>query len=149
MARSASVPDERRVHRHAVVLLVGTVDRRLLPALRFVARLPRADVRALHVSVDADQARRLAADWMRLGLTWIPLDIQDATNESLAEAVGRVVEGRAAGTGDMTVVVPELEPTQWWHRLLHRGSARQIVRRLGAVPRVTIVVVPFAADGRR
>ncbi|MGH9284650.1 MAG: hypothetical protein ACRD0M_03105 [Acidimicrobiales bacterium] len=62
-------------------MLVSVVDRRILPALRFVSRLPETDVRALHVSVEAFETRRLAEDWMELGLTWLPLHIHDAATE--------------------------------------------------------------------
>ena len=130
-------------------MLVSAADRRILPALRFVSRLAETDVRALHVSVDAEETRRLAEDWMVLDLTWLPLHIHDSATDDLAEAVREVVEREAAQTSDVIVVVPELEFTHWWHPLLHRRSARRIAQRLQALPEVTTVIVPFAAPRDR
>ena len=135
----------RTARRHTAIVLVSAADRRILPALRFVSRLAETDVRALHVSVDAEETRRLAQDWMKLDLTWLPLHIHDSATEDLAEAVQEAVEREAAKTGDVIVVVPELEFTHWWHPLLHRRSARRIARRLQPLPEVTTVIVPFIA----
>ena len=135
----------RTTRRHTAILLVSAADRRILPALRFVSRLAETDVRALHVSVEAAETRRLAQDWMELDLTWLPLHIHDSATDDLAEAVLEAVEREAGETGDVIVVVPELEFTHWWHLLLHRRSARRIAHRLQPLPEVTTVIVPFTA----
>lgn len=129
--------------RHTAIVLVSAVDRRIIPALRFVSRLAETDVRALHVSVEAAETRRLAREWMKLDLTWLPLHIHDSATDDLVEAVRVAVEREAGESGDVIVVVPELEFTHWWHPLLHRRSARRIAQRLQLLPRVTTVIVPF------
>jgi hypothetical protein len=131
-----------------VLLLVGGVDRRILPALRFVSRLSDTEIRALHVSVDAGETRRLADDWMRLGLTWIPLHIHEAAADDLPQAVRLLVQ-QVVGADRVTVVVPELESVRWWHGLLHRRSGRRIARQLYELPDVTTVIVPFESSGTR
>lgn len=131
--------------RRTAVVLVSAADRRLLPALRFVSRLVETDVWALHVSIEAEETRRLAEDWMKLDLTWLPLHIHDSATDDFAEAVREAVEREAGETGDVIVVVPELEFTHWWHLLLHRRSARRIAHRLQPLPEVTTVIVPFTA----
>ncbi len=136
----------RTDRRHTAIVLVSAADRRLIPALRFVSRLAETDVRALHVSVEAAETRRLARDWMKLDLTWLPLHIHDSVTDDLAEAVREAVEREAGKTGDVIVVVPELEFIHWWHRLLHRRSARRIARRLQPLPEVITVIVPFTAS---
>lgn len=133
--------------RHTAVVLVSTVDRRILPALRFVSRLPDTDVRALHVSADTDETRRLAREWMDLGLTWLPLHIHDPAAETLSESLRVAVRQEAERTsGSVTVVVPELEFCRWWQALLHRHSARRIVQDLQAISEVTTVIVPYATS---
>lgn len=147
--RQAGV-EQRTDRRHTAIVLVAAVDRRIVPALRFVSRLPQTDVRALHVSVDPDETRRLAEDWMRLGLTWLPLSIHDPPAEELLSSVGEAVRREAEQRGEVTVVVPELELPCWWHPLLHRRSARRIARHLQSLTGVTTVIVPFAVPpGRR
>lgn len=133
----------RAARRHTAIVLVSAADRRMIPALRFVSRLAETDVRALHVSVEAEETRRLAEDWMKLDLTWLPLHIHDSATDDLAEAVREAVEREAGETSDVIVVIPELEFIHWWHPLLHRRSARRIARRLQRLPEVTTVVVPF------
>jgi hypothetical protein len=136
----------RTARRNTAIVLVSAADRRILPALRFVSRLAETDVRALHVSVKTEETRRLAADWMKLDLTWLPLHIHDSATDDLPEAVREAVEREAAETGDVIVVVPELEFTHWWHPLLHRRSARRIAQQLQPLPEVITVIIPFTAS---
>lgn len=146
MAKPEPAVERRTRRRHTAVVLVSVVDRRILPALRFVSTLAETDVRALHVSVDAAETRRLAEDWMELGLTWLPLQIHDAAAEALPDSLRQAVEHQAAFFGDVTVVVPELDFYRWWHPLLHRHSARRMAQLLQPLPRVTTVIVPYAAS---
>lgn len=132
--------------RHTALVLVSTVDRRILPSLRFVSRLPDTDVRALHICFDSGETRRLAHDWMALGLTWLPLHIHDAVTGSLADSVRHAVGQEATGSWGVTVVVPELEFYRWWYPLLHRRSARSIAQELEALPVVTTVIVPYTVS---
>ena len=148
MVRPDGIFELRRTRNHAVILLVSVVDRRIVPALRLVSRLGCSDCRALHVSVDAADTRKLAADWMNLGLAWLPLHIEEAAAESIPAAVRRAVEKDAAGIERVTVVVPELDLVRWWHPLLHRCSARRIAEQLQPLPGVTTVIVPFCVPGR-
>lgn len=134
----------RTARRHTAIVLVSVADRRIVPALRFVSRLAQTDVRALHVSVDPEETRRLAADWMKLDLTWLPLYIHDTPAEDLLGSLRQAIEREAQGTGEVIVVVPELQFTRWWHPLLHRRIARRIALQLQPLPRVTTVIVPFA-----
>ena len=146
MAKPNPVTEHRTKRRHTAIVLVSVVDRRILPALRFVSRLPDTEVSALHVSVDAAETRRLAEDWMELGLTWLPLHIHDAAIETLRDALRAAVVQQAAPSGDVTVVVPELDFDRWWHPLLHRRSARRIAQLLQSLPGVATVIVPYAAS---
>ena len=149
MAGHPTAFEWQRVRHHTVILLVAAVDRRIVPALRFVGRLPRADVRALHVSVDPDDTRRLATDWMNLGLTWLPLHVHEPAAETLPASVRQAVEQELDEAGTTTVVVPELDFDRWWQRLLHRGTARRITHQLQNLPNVSTVIVPFVAPIRR
>lgn len=134
----------RTARRHTAIVLVSAADRRIVPALRLVSTLAQTDARALHVSVDPEETRRLAADWMKLDLTWLPLSIYDTPTEDLLGSLRQAVEREAHETGEVIVVVPELQFTRWWHPLLHRRIARRIALQLQPLPRVTTVIVPFA-----
>lgn len=138
-----AVFQRRTAPRHRAIVLVSVADRRIIPALRFVSRLAQTDVRALHVSVDPEETRRLAADWLKLDLTWLPLYIHDPPTEDLLGSIRQAVEREAHETGQVIVVVPEVQFTRWWHPLLHRRIARRIALQLQPLPRVTTVILPF------
>jgi hypothetical protein len=143
MAGTNAVFELRAARSYPVVVLISAVDRRILPALRFVSRLPFAEPRALHVSVDPDETRAVARAWMALGLTWLPLHIREGADEGIAACVAACVKEEAVAVESVTVVVPELHLPRWWHPLLHRQSARHIAAELQAAPRITPVIVPF------
>ena len=146
MARPEAALQRRTTFRHTAIVLVASVDRRILPALRFVSRLPDTDVRALHISVEREETRRLAMEWMELELTWLPLHIRDGTGESFLSSVQRTVRQEADAAGELTVVLPELEHARWWHPFLHRRTARRIAQSLQPLPQVTAVLVPYFID---
>ena len=127
-----------------VVVLVAALDRRVLPALQFAVRLPADRAKAWHVATDPNSARDLAVNWMGVGLSSIVLEIHDLTGGSVATTVRRLVEAEAAAGNEVTIVIPELHLPRWWMPVLHHGYARQIIRDIQSVPRVTPVLVPYA-----
>lgn len=143
MAQRETIFEARAARSYPVVLLVSAVDRRILPALQFVSRLPFAETRALHVSVDPDETRHIVRAWMELGLAWLPLYIREGSRGGLAAAIKTALD-EEAGARTLTVVVPELNITRWWHPLLHRQTARHLAAELQEVPRLTTVIVPFS-----
>lgn len=149
VAEPEIVFEVRLVRNHTVIVLVSVVDRRIVPAIRFVSRLGSSDSRALHVSVDPEESRRLAVDWMNLGLSWLPLHIREATAGTLPASVRDAVRREAGSALTVTVVVPELDHSRWWSPFLHRRSARRIAAELQSLPGVTAVVVPFPLPAHR
>ena len=149
MAEPEGLVELRRTRNQAVIILVSVVDRRIVPALHFVSRLACSDSRALHISVDAVQTRRLASDWMDLGLSWLPLSIEEATEQSLPASVRRVIEREVTATGRVTVVVPDLDFVRWWRPILYRATARRIAEQLQPLPGVTVALLPFYVQPRR
>ena len=142
--RRDTLAELRLVRAHSVLVLVSAIDRRIVPALRFVSRLPFSEAGALHISFDADDTRHVAHEWMRLGLTWLPLEIRDGSDEGLVVSVRDAVREKVEVHRPLTVVVPELDWPKRWHRLLHRGTARRLAAQLQALPDVTAVIVPLA-----
>lgn len=131
-----------------VLVLVAAVDRRMLPALALAPWIRGAEVRAVHVAVDADAAHDVARDWMRLDITWPPLHIEEpcAEAETLADCVRSVVAREAACRPWVTVLVPELDLDRWWQPLLHRGTGRAIAWELAGLPNVTAAVLPMPIE---
>lgn len=131
------------VDRGLALILVGGIDRRILPALMLAARLPELEPKALHVAIDSDESRRAANAWMELDLAWMPLHIEEPTGETLLACVQRVVATEAAHRSRVLVIVPELDLDRWWQTLLHRSTGRRIARRLSRDSRVSTLVLPY------
>jgi hypothetical protein len=132
--------------RGLVIVLVGAVDRRMLPALALVPQLADCDARAVHVCLDRVEAHQLATAWMDFGLDWLPLQIEEPTGVTLAESVRHIVEREAIARPRVTVLVPEMDLGRWWQPLLHRGTGRHIAWHLHDLRRVTTAVLPVRLE---
>ena len=132
--------------RGLALILIGYVDRRVLPAVSLAASLPDFDAKAVHVSVDSAASQQLANDWMELELAWMPLHIEEARDESFLSTVRGIVEREAAGRSRVLVIVPEIDLDRWWQALLHRSRGRRIARGLHELRRVSTVVVPYPVE---
>jgi hypothetical protein len=128
------------------LILIGAVDRRVGPALKLAAQLQEFEARAVHVAIDPLVTSRVAEDWIELGLSWLPLHIEDPRDEGLAACVCEVVEREARDRSRVIVLVPELDLGHWWHRVIHRGTARHLASRLQRLRRVTTVVIPYSLE---
>lgn len=129
--------------RGLALLLVGEVDRRILPALMLAARLPELEPKALHIATDPVESRQAANAWMELDLAWMPLHIEEPNGEALLACVQRVVATEAAHRSRVLVIVPELDLNRWWQTLLHRSTGRRIARRLAGDSRISTLVLPY------
>lgn len=132
----------QKTARGLAVVLVGAVDRRMLPVLALVPQLAGCEARALHIAADPVAAQALATAWMDLGLEWLPLHIEEPGGPTLAASVRAVVERELVGRPRVTVLVPEMDLRSRWQPLLHRGAGREIAWHLHHLRRVTTVVLP-------
>ena len=132
--------------RGLTVLLVAALDRRVLPALTLVPMLSGADALALHIAVDRVASWQLGRDWMELGVTWLPLHIEEPTSPGVVESVHDFVAREVSVRPWVTVVVPEMDLGRWWQPLVHRATGRSVAWALHDLPRVTTVVVPARID---
>jgi hypothetical protein len=132
--------------RGLALILVGDVDRRVLPAVHLAASLPDFETKAIHVSLDQVASQQLARDWMELELSWVPLHIEEVRGESFLATVQGIVEREAAQRSRVLVIVPELDLDRWWQILLHRSRGRRIARGLHKLRHVSTVVVPYPVE---
>jgi hypothetical protein len=132
--------------RPLAIVLVAAMDRRVLPAVALLPQLVGSDARALHIATDPQQSYRLARDWMDLGVSSLPLQVEEPTGDTLVASVRRVVEREARTRPRVTVIVPEMDLGRWWQPLLHRGTGRAVAWELAGLARVTTVVVPVRVD---
>ena len=132
---------------HSVVALVGSVDLRAVIAVD-AGRLLGGDRRtALHVIEPGEDVDDLAARWMRLRCSTVPLRTVDAQPDplghglALAEAVVEAVTPADPEAG-VTVVLARLQFARRWHRWLHDQTAERIAAAIEPLPRVEVLWVP-------
>jgi amino acid transporter len=133
-------PDE--VHNLTVVPLIG-MDLASLRALAYAASLGQP-VLAVHVSTDAEEAKRFRSYWQAWG-DHVPLEIVLSPYRALVAPLARYLRllHEQVPQFTMTVVLPELVVHRFWHRALHNGIAPRLRRALRQLPGIVITTVPF------
>jgi hypothetical protein len=140
----------RVLRRHVVLVFVDTLDLASARAIQYARALNPEDVRAVHFVIDAHHAEALSAEWQRLGLLGIPLEIVDCPDRRLSRcAVETVARDLADGETEVTVLLPERKYRGFWHRILHDQTAEDIERNISLLPHANVTTVPFHFDTRR
>ncbi len=125
------------LRRHVVVVLVDRLDMATARALQYARTLAPDDLRAVHFDIDTKAARELEAEWGRLGLARLPLDIIECPDRRLGRAaIELVADATLDGDTECTVLLPRRSYARVWQRFLHDRTADKIAAVLGQVPHV-------------
>ena len=130
--------------RHRVILAISGVHQGTLVALRY-ARSLSADVTAVHVSLDPDEAEKVKAKWETWG-QGVRLVILDSPYRLLLEPLLGYIAMLAAQRQPnelITIVVPQFVPRRWWHNLLHTQAAVMLRLALLFKPGIVVTDVPY------
>ncbi len=129
---------------NSVVILVSSVHRGTLEAVRYARNIKAKKMVGLYVELDPQLTATVRERWER----WVP-DIELVVLPSpYRRLIPRIVNyvdslGKQHGTAAVTVVIPEFVAAKWWHHLLHNQTALMI-KRAFLFDRDTIVVdVPY------
>jgi hypothetical protein len=137
------------LRRHVVLVFVDRMDLATARAVQYARTLSPDELRAVHFAVDPIGSAELEADWSRLGLSRLPLDIIECPDRRLARAS---LELAAQTTGDgateLTILLPRRGFAAGWRRLLHDRSADRIALGVGQLPHVNATIVPFQLTRR-
>ncbi len=134
------------MHNH-VVLLVSTIDRKLVRALQY-ARTLRADkLEAVFVDVVGTDAERMRKDWERYDFG-IELTVLESPFREIVEPIRDFVRAIPKPDHDhvVTVIVPEYVPESAHDVVLHEQTSFWIKNMLFAEPGVIIADVPYHSD---
>jgi amino acid transporter len=133
--------------RHEVVVLVEGLDRATIGALQYARQLNPLRLTALHIAVDPERAKELAALWARVNMP-APLEVVDAPDRNLLATTQAAIAELVRPDTEVTVLVPKRRYATLWRRVLHDNSSAGLVRALGSMDGVNVTIVPFRL-GRR
>jgi amino acid transporter len=133
--------------RHEVVVLLEDLDAAAIGALQYARQLNPLILRAVHITVDPDHARELAALWAKINIP-VPLELVDCPDRNLLACAQLYVAELVRPDTEVTVLVPKRGYAKFWHRLLHDNSSAGLFKVLGSMDGVNVMIVPFRL-GRR
>ncbi len=132
------------LRRHVVLVLVEDLDRSAARAIQYARTLTPDELRAVHMAVDLPRAEALSAEWQRLGLSRLPLELVDCPDRRLTRGVLEVVaEVLADGRTEVSVLIPRLAHRRVWHRLLHDRTGDAIATAVSRLPHANVTFVPY------
>jgi hypothetical protein len=134
--------------RHEVLVLLEDLDRAAIGALQYARQLNPLHITAIHIALDPDHARRLAALWARMNLP-VALEVVDCSDRNLLACAQQTVAEFVRPDTEVTVLVPKRGYAKFWHRVLHDRSSAGLFKVLGNVEGVNVVIVPFRIGRRR
>ena len=132
--------------RNRVIIPVPGLSRAVVQSIQFGRSLSE-DVRAVHITEDADSVAKLRKDWERT-LPGVPLVIVETPFRSLVTPFLHYLDVMAPSEeGVITIVVlPEYVPRHWWDRLLYNQTAARVKRALVGRPDTVVADVPYAKE---
>ena len=132
--------------RTRVIVPVPNISRSVIRSVQF-GRALSEDVRAVHITIDAEGAEQLRKDWEHM-LPGVPLVIIETPFRSLVTPFLHYLDVMAPTPPDTitVVVLPEYVPRHWWDRLLHNQKAEQIGEALVGRHNTVVASVPYGAE---
>jgi amino acid transporter len=132
------------LRRHVVLVFVARLDRAAARAIQYARALVPDEMRAVHIAVDRHGAEELAAEWRRLGLTRVPLELVDCPSRRVARSALEYVAAELAdGNTEVTVLMPHRVYKRFWHRLLHDSTAHEMAQSIGQLAHANVTQVPY------
>ncbi len=136
------------LNRHTVIVMVDRLDMATARALQYARTLHPDELRAVHFTLDSRASAVLEAEWSRLGLSRLPLDVEECEDRRLTRAaLEMAAETVADGQTELTILLPRRGFAAGWHRLLHDGTADEIAAGVAQLAHVNATVVPYQLTG--
>jgi hypothetical protein len=139
--RAATAPILRR---HVVLVFVDRLDLASARAIQYARSLMPDELRAVHFVVDVQRAESLLADWQRLGLSGVTLQLYECADRVIPRAaIEATAEVLADGETEVSVLLPHRKYRGLWHRILHDRTADSITEEVSRLPHANVTLVPF------
>jgi amino acid transporter len=112
--------------RHVAIVPVSGIHRGVANALTYALSVSR-DVRAVYITERAEDGERMEERWMMWD-NGVPLVVLESPFRSVLGPLLKYIEQVDEEFRDdhgalVTVVLPEIVPSKWWHHLLHNNTA--------------------------
>ena len=134
---------EANYSRRVVLVLVDSYDLAVAAAVRYAKSQRPTTLRAVHFTVDEEQAGPLRDHWLAAG-TGVALELADCPDRRLAHAVADLAAREAATAGTfVTVVLPRRGYPPLAGRVLHDRTADKIARVVSRVQGAAAIIIPF------
>ena len=135
------------LRRHVVLVFVDRLDLAAARAIQYARTLTPDELRAVHFVVDDEAGERLAAEWRRLGLSRVRLELVATPDRRLTRAaVEHVAHELSDGETEVSVLLPDRKYNGLWHRILHDRTADSIQTEVSKLPHANVTTVPFHFD---
>jgi amino acid transporter len=140
-SQAAAAPILRR---HVVVVFVDELDVAAARAIQYARTLTPDELRVVHFDLDPIRTEDLAAAWRRLGLARLSLEIVELPDRRLNRAALQVAaEELADGQTEVSVLIPRIQRSRFWHRLLHDRTADSIAEAMADLAHCNVTIVPY------
>jgi amino acid transporter len=140
-SQAAAAPILRR---HVVVVFVDELDVAAARAIQYARTLTPDELRVVHFDLDPIRTEDLAAAWRRLGLARLSLEIIELPDRRLNRAALQVAaEELADGQTEVSVLIPRIQRSRVWHRLLHDRTADSIAEAMADLAHCNVTIVPY------
>lgn len=135
--------------RHVAIVPVSGIHRGVANALTYALSVS-SDVRAVYIAERPEDAVRMEEQWA-LWDNGVPLVVLESPFRSVVGPLLRYidqVDAEFAGEQGalVTVVLPEIVPSRWWHHLLHNNTALLVKGALLFRKGKICVSVPYHLD---
>jgi hypothetical protein len=132
------------LRKHVVLVLVDRLDQAAARAIQYARTLMPDELRVVHFVIDVQRAEALAAEWARLGLSRVPLDLRECPDRVIPRAaILTVAEALGDGDTEVSVLLPDRKYHGLWHRILHDQTADEISAEVSRLPHANVTLVPF------
>ncbi len=126
-----------------VVVPVSGVDKTVMNAIRYAKRLS-GNIFAVHILLNPSDKDRIETQWKMQDID-IPLIVLESPNSSILEPLTEYVDGIRLRheRSVVTVVLPVIATSKWWHRFLFNQTAKLIERAFEGKAGVLTLRVAF------
>ncbi|MBF0473554.1 MAG: hypothetical protein HQK93_07455, partial [Nitrospirae bacterium] len=95
----------------------------VLSAVKYAKTLSK-DVFAVYVCIDPEATKKVKTTWCKL-FPEVSLIVLDSPYRSITQPLLEFIDEvhNDHPNGIITVILPELVPSKWWHHLLHNNTA--------------------------